>query len=285
MAVRLTLASVYFCNSLVRYSVFKGFVKLSRDRSDVAQTLVQKITQSRDARGQLCRRLDTLLNHARAAQGAGQAFCLQSVEDVWSVVVAQLAAKQGMTMECLSEIESLGAIGLVEAFAAKQPEGRIDAVSFAAAEGAALMNNVVIRSHHSETSLLLSFMHNVARLGDSSRRKSDDQPSIISTLLKLLSGPTVLPLLFRFFNHGTGEYGFPVTSLFRSATGHCGLPGASKVPIRDALALCNAEFREDSITVLEHAVSCNLSVQMRGGAVVPDGFMSPEWYAEQLYTH
>lgn len=270
------------CSLLWQHNVFKGFVKLSRDRSDVAQSLVQKLTQSRDARAQLSRRIEMLLIHARAAQKSGQAFCLQSIEDVWSVVLAQQAAKHELPIECLSEIKSLGAIGLVEAFAAKQPDGRIDAVSFAAADGAALMNNVVMRSRRSETSMLLSFMYDVARLGDSTHATSDDQPSVISTLHKLLSCPNVLPLLFRFFKHGIDEYGFPLTSLFRSATGYAHHSAAPQVPIREALALCNVEFREDAITVLEDAVSCSWSVKLRGQDVVPDAFSSPMWYRKVM---
>ncbi len=269
------------CSLLWQYSVFKGFVKLSRDRSDVAQELVQEIVQSREARTQLSCRIEMLLNRARTARTSGQVFCLQSLEDVWSVVLAQRAAEHEIPIESHGDIESLGAIGLIEDFAAKQPEGRIDAVQFAAADGATLMNNVVVGSGLSETSMLLLLVHDVARAGDS-LATCNDQPSIIGTLHKLLSCPHALPLFFRFMKNGTGEYGFPLTSLFRAATGCCYRPGLRKVSVSDALSLCNVEYREVTIAVLEHAVAENLVVKVSRGEPVPDAFRSPMWYKKVM---
>jgi hypothetical protein len=287
------------CSLLWQYDVFKGFVKHSRDRSQVAQELVQNILHSRDAQTQLCCRIESLLSRARAARSSGQAFCLQSLEDVWSVILAQRAAYHHIPIQSLGEIESLGAIELVEAFAAQQPEGFIDAVNFAAADGAALMKKVVVRSERSmsETkSMLLPFMYAMARAADNGAT-SNDQPNIIGALHKLLSCPHALPLFFRFFKNDSGEYvlplppqyfcnilrsyGFPLTSLIRSATGRS-RPGMRKVSVSDALALCNVEYRDVDIAVLDLAVAEILNVKLRDGEPVPDACMSPMWYQKVM---
>jgi hypothetical protein len=89
---------------------------------------------------------------------------------------------------------------------------------------------------------------------------------------------------------------FSITSLFRSAIGFVddseddddegdddgvALEAPKKksgMSIRDALACCGSEYREDTIQVLEQAVAQNLCIKMEDGDFVPDGFRSPVWY-------
>jgi hypothetical protein len=296
------------CSGMWHHSIFKGFAKLSRDRSEKAQQIVREIIVRREALSRLSRRIEALLHKASVARSSGSAFALQNVEEVLTVVLAQQARKNKLKIDLLDEIDALGAVGLVEAFAAARPGGQIDAIELAAGDGAALMKDIVIKHEWREdTCLLLAFAEDVIKAGYDSQTAGNDTPCIHYTMHKLLSCPGLLPLVFRFVKSGEisfSELGsFSITNLFRSAIGFVDNSDddddddddshdegddagvASEAPkkksgmsIRDALACCGSEYREDTIQVLEQAVAQNLCIKMEDRDFVPDGFRSPVWY-------
>jgi hypothetical protein len=299
--IRYVVEKEQHCSGLWHHSVFKGFVKLSKDPNEQAQRLVHEIISRREARVKLSQRIQTLLHEARLARNSGKQFCLQSVEDIWTVILAQHAREHNLHIDTLEQMELLDATKLVEDFAARQPGRCINAFDFAAADGAAVMSKIWIKTEYSgEMNVLRLFMINLAIRGQASDTRSagSNEPGIEDALRKLLPCPRALPLVLRFKNEGTNffSYNFPWTSFFRAALGRVTVGSddnddveASKVPnmacgmsIRDALSLCSTQLDEASISTLEQAVAENLQVSFEMEEFVPYGFGSPGWYSKVL---
>jgi hypothetical protein len=299
--IRFVIEKERHCSGLWHHSVFRGFVKLSKNPSDDAQRLVRKVVARRQAPSQLSRRIDALLQKARATRDCGGSFSLQSVDEVMTVVLAHQACKCKLPVDFLDEIEALGSVSLVEAFAATQPGGLIDAIEFAGGEGAALMKDIMVphaRRWRDDISLLQVFVTKLITASHNSQSPSGE-PNMHDTMRRLLSCPRVLPLVFRFWKSGEMNLsqleGVSITSLLRysiAPVDHDGCCEADEdaeasdapkmqlgcMPVGDALAACGLQTRGESIALLEQALARNLEVQMEGGDFVPDGFMSPTWY-------
>jgi hypothetical protein len=261
---------------------------------------VQEVISRREARVKSSQRIQTLLHEARLARNSGEQFCLQSVEDVWSVILAQHAREHDLPFDNLEETDLLGANKLVEAFAAGQPGGCINAFDFAAADGAAVMSKIWTKAKYTgEMNALSMFMIDltIERRALDTGSAGSDEPGIEDALRKLLPCPRALPLLLRFLSEGEEffSHNFPWTRFFRAALGQVPVESdvddadvhtvhnvAGGMPVRDALSLCSAQFDEASISTLEQAVAENLEVTFDMEEFVPYGFMSPGWYRKVL---
>jgi hypothetical protein len=297
-AVRFVVETERHCSSLWHHSVFRGFVKLSRDRSEKSQRIVRVVVARREARSHLSGRIEALMHQARATRHCEHPFSLQSVEDVWTIVLALQARKNGLPVNFLEEIEALS---LVESFAATQPGRRINAIDFAAGEGAALMVNIMVPNQckwRDDYCLAHSFVADFLRdfSAGYNSRPNRDQPCIHDTMHRLLSSPRILPLVFRFWKNGEMSSlelrNICLTSLLSSAiatenhddndddvNASDALRNKPGMSIKDALAVSGMDACERTIAMLEQALSQNLCVEFEGGDLVPDGFSSPLWYS------
>ena len=274
------------CKLMWQQHIFRGFVDLSRkNRGAAAQQIVGLMKLHREARAEASRRIDVMLRRSKEARDSGQVFCLESMEDVWLVILAQQARKHSFAMESLDQFETLGAVALVEDFAAKQPGGRIDAFDFAAADVASIMLRISAREHKLGPTLLESLIDDLAANGHFSicrgylkETKVCNQPETMRVMLhRVLSQPRALPLFFRFVNENSTTgfgYGLDLVALFTSAIASD--RSNAEMTVREALALCKSQFSEDSIAVLEKAVELFWTIKLRRGELEPDHFL---WFS------
>jgi hypothetical protein len=133
------------CSGLSHADVFRSFVELSKKRSAAAQIIVERMILHRETHALASQRISVLLRQSKEARVSGQVFRLETMEDVWLVILAQQARKRGIAIGLPDELKTLGAVELIEDFAARQPGGRINAFDFAAADGASITNKMFAR--------------------------------------------------------------------------------------------------------------------------------------------